>query len=198
MRKRTMVLAGLVLGSCLALSVAVDEKPPKFFFGGQQVYVGMSVQEAVAALSHCCKLSPPVESDVEKWQVPKGTMPGHMILSKEESQMPILGAVYFSGGRVLRVTRPLDQEIDTANDDVVGFARAINRFLAANGESEMSALVSIRHERMSNAESDVLLLSLRDGRGIEIHIGTLDKPNTYNDKRDFVSLDATLEPPLQK
>lgn len=194
MQKRTMILAGLIFGNCLALSVAADEKPPKFFFGGQQVYVGMSVQEAVAAISHCCKLSPPAESEVEKWPVPKGTMPGHMILSKDESQIPILGAIYFSGGKVVRVTRPLDQEIDTANDDVVGFARAIKRFLASEGDSEMTAIVSIRHERIVNAESDVVLLTLRGGRGIEIHIGTLDRPNALTEKRDFVTIDKILEP----
>ena len=31
-----------------------------------------------------------------------------------------------------------------------------------------------------------------------MHIGTLDKPNTYTDKRDFVTLDETLAPPTQK
>lgn len=195
MQKRAMVFLGLVFMSCLVMSVAADEKPPTFFFGGQQVYAGMSKQEAVAVLSRCCKLSPPAESDVETRPAPPGVMSGHFILPKEESRQIILGGIYFSGGKVLRVTRPLAEEIDTSSDDVVGFARAIERSLAAEGDSEMSALVSIRHEHMSNAESDVVLFSLRDGRGIEIHIGTLDKPNTYTGKRDFVTLDESLEPP---
>jgi hypothetical protein len=187
------------LGCCLLLSGAVDEKPPAFFFGGQPVHVGMSQQEAVVSISHCCKLSPPVEP-VEKRPAPGGVLAGHFILAKEESPQRILGTIYFSGGKVLRVTRPLAEEVDGYNDDVVGFARAIKRCLAAEGDSETTALVAIRHERISNAESDVVLLTLMDSRGIEIHIGTLDKPNEFTAKRDFVTLDETLEPagPAQK
>jgi hypothetical protein len=110
MQKRTTILSGFILlGSCLMVSVvAADEKPPIFFFGGQQIRIGMSQQEAVAALSHCCKLSPPVESEIEKRPTAEGaTMLGHFILPKEESPQGILGAIYFSGGKVLRVTRPL-------------------------------------------------------------------------------------------
>ena len=180
------------------LSVAAGEKPPTFFFGGEQVRVGMSQQQAVAALSHCCKLSPPVESGIEKRPAPEGMMLGHFILSKEESSQRILGYILFSGGKVQRVTRPLAEEVDGYSDDVVGFARAIKRWLAAEGHTETTAIVTIRHERISNAESDVVLLTLRDGRGIEMHIGTLDKPNTYTEKRDFVTLDETLEPAAQQ
>jgi hypothetical protein len=90
------------------------------------------------------------------------------------------------------------KEVDGYNDDVVGFARAIKRSLAAEGDAEMTAIVSIRHERISNAESDVVLLTLRDGPGIEIHIGTLDKPNALTDKRDFVTIDEILEPAAQR
>jgi hypothetical protein len=198
MKKLTTIpLRFILLGSCLALSVAADEKRPTFFFGGQQVRVGMSQQEAVVSLSHCCKLSPPVEP-VEKQPAPGGVLAGHFILPKEESPQRILGAIYFSGGKVLRVTRPLAEEVDGYNDDVVGFVRAIKRSLAAEGDTEMTALLAIRHERISNAESDVVLLTLRDGRGIEIHIGTIDKPNEFMAKRDFVTLDETLEPATQK
>jgi hypothetical protein len=194
MKKRTMILLGFVLlGVCLVLSVAADEKRPTFFFGGQQVRVGMSQQEAVAALSHCCKLSPPMESEIEKRPAPEGMRLSHFILPKEEPPQRILGSILFSGGKVLRVTRPLAEEVDGYNDDVVGFARAIKRFLAAEGNIETTATVVVRHERISNAESDVVLLTLKDGRGIEIHIGTLDKPNALTDKRDFVTLDGTLE-----
>src|SRR5208337_1513509 len=137
MQKRTAILLRFILlGSCLVLSAAADDKPPTFFFGGQQVRVGMSQQEAVAALSHCCKLSPPVESGVEKRPAAEGAMLGHFILSTEESPQRILGAIYFSGGKVVRVTRPLAEEVDTSSDDVVGFARAIKRSLAAEGDTE--------------------------------------------------------------
>ncbi|HXM59776.1 MAG TPA: hypothetical protein VN950_02900 [Terriglobales bacterium] len=200
MQKRTTILSGFILlGSCLMVSVAADERPPTFFFGGQQIHIGMSQQEAAAALYHCCKLSPPVESEIEKRPSAEGAMLGHFILSKEESSSQgILGAIYFSGGKVLRVTRPLAEEVDGYNDDVVGFARSIKRSLAGEGDAEMTATISIRHERISNAESDVLLLTLKDGRGIEIHIGTLDKPNDLTNKRDFVTVDETLEPAAQR
>lgn len=199
MQKRTMIFFGFILlGCCLALSVAADEKRPTFYFGGQQVRVGMSQQEAVATLSHCCNLSPSVESGAEKRPAAEGMMAGHFILPKEESPQRILGAIYFSGGRVVRVTRPLAEEVDGYNDDVVGFARAIKRSLAVEGDTGTTAVVAVRHERISNAESDVVLLTFRDGRGIEMHIGTLDKPNTGTDKRDFVTLDETLEPTTLK
>ncbi len=195
MQKRTAVLFGFVLiGSYLLLSVAADEKPPTFFFVGQQIRVGMSQQEAVAALSHCCKFSPLLKSDVEKRPASEGAILGHFILPEEESPQRILGSIYFSGGKVLRVTRPLAEDVDSYNDDVVGFARAVKRSLAAEGNTEMTATIAVRHERINNAETDVVLLTLRNGRGIEMHRGTLDKPNTYTDKRDFVTLDETLEP----
>jgi len=194
MQKRTIIPLGFILlGSCLVLSGA-DEKRPTFFFGGQQVYVGMSKQEAVASLSHCCKISPPVESGVERQPAPENTMLGHFILSKEESPQRILGAVYFSGGKILRITRPLDEEIDTFNDGVVAFARAIKRSLPAEGDGGTTVRVSVRHERITNAESDVVSFSFPNGRGIELHIGTLDKPDTQTNKRDFATLDETLEP----
>lgn len=66
------------------------------------------------------------------------------------------------------------------------------------GDSESTVRVSVRHERMSNAESDVLSLSFPNGRGIKIQIGTLDKPNPHTNKRDFATLDETLEPSRQK
>ena len=53
-------------------------------------------------------------------------MVGHFIFSKEDSPQRILGAIYFSGGKVVRVTPPLAEEVDGHNDDVVGFARAIS------------------------------------------------------------------------
>jgi len=198
MQKRTIILLGLVFGGCLTLSVVADEKPPTFFFGGQQVYVDMPKRDAVAALSHCCKLSPPVDVEIEKQSAPTGGMLGHFIISGEESTQRMLGTIYFSGGKVVRVTRPLAEDVDGYNDDVVGFARAIKRTLAAEGDTEMTAIVSVGHERISNAESDVVLLTLRDGRGIEIHIGTLDKPNALTDKRDFATIDEILEPAGQR
>ncbi len=36
-------------------------------------------------------------------------------------------------------------------------------------EGEASAVVSVKHERVSNAESDVLRLVFANGRGLEFH-----------------------------
>jgi hypothetical protein len=165
-----------------------------FIFGGKQLYVGMFKREAVAALSGCCKLSPPGESDLEKLPVREGVIFGHMILPNEESPQRILGSIYFSGGKVLRITRPLAEEVDTYNGDLVAFMRAIRRFLP---EGETTVVISVKQERISNAQSDVVSFSLPNGRGIELHIGTLDKPFTGNDKRDYVTLDETLQPSIQ-
>lgn len=201
MRKQRMTLLGFMLfGACLVLPQTGDRRQPVFVFGGKQLYVGMSKQEAAASLSACCKLSPSAESEVEKKQpAPEGVMVGHFILPKEGSPPLVFGAVYFSGGKVVRLTRPLAEEVDTSNDDVVGFARTIKRSLSTGAnDSEASVCVSVRHERMSNAESDVVSLSFPDGRGIELHIGTLDKPDAQTGKRDFASLDETLEPARAK
>ena len=37
-----------------------------------------------------------------------------------------------------------------------------------------------------------IYIKLQDGRGIEIHVGRLDKPFPENNKRDFVTLTETL------
>jgi hypothetical protein len=188
----------LLLEICLVLPLVADQKPPIFVFGGKQFYVGMPRREAVRSLSACCKLSPPAEGEVEKETVPipEGMMLGHMILPKEEPTERILGAIYFSGSKVVRITRPMAENVDTYNDDVVGFARAIKRTLATEtSDSGTSVLVlSMRHERIGNAESDVVFFVFPNGHGIELHLGTLDKPIVEN-KRDFVTLDETLSPP---
>lgn len=197
MQKRTMTILGFLLFEfCLVLPLVADQKPPVFFFGGKQFYAGMSKREAVALLSECCKLLPSADSDVEKQDVAAGRLLGHAILPKEEPPGQILGSIFFVGGRVERIVRPLDNEIDTSNDDVVGFARAIERALPPEAnEVGTTVLVSVRHERMSNAESDVVSLSFPNGRAISFTIGTLDKPQADTHKRDFVILNESLDPP---
>jgi hypothetical protein len=196
MQMRTAGLLGFLLFECcLVFSWAADHKPPVFVFGGRQVYVGMSQREAVVALSYCCVLSPPVDAEKgppSRYQ-PGGMAGGHFILSQKESPQDIFGAIFFSGGKVVRVTRPLAKEVDTSNEDVVGFARAIKRSLPADSDTETTTVVvSVRHEHGSNAESEVVSFSFPGGRGIELRIGTLDKPDNMG-KRDFVTLDEILE-----
>lgn len=195
MQKRVVGVFGFLLFQLFVLPSAANQEPPVFVFGGKQFYVGMSEREALASFSVCCELSPPAQTGVEKRPAPEGLMLGHRILAREGSPQSILGVVYFSGGTIVRMTRSLDDRVDTWNDDVVAFARAINRALSPTmGDRDTTVRVSIRHERMSNAESDVLSLSFANGRGIQIHIGTLDRPDAHSNKRDFATLDETLEP----
>jgi hypothetical protein len=179
----------------LVLSMAADQKPPMFLFGGKPFYVGMSEHEAEESLAVCCTLSPPVDAGVEKLAAPAGKLLGHMILAKEESPLHMLGGIYFSQGKVVRITRPLDNNLDNWNEHLVTFARALNRALSPSvGDAERLVRVSVRHERLSNAESDILSFEFPEGRGIEIQIGTLDKADADTGKRDFVVLDEALEP----
>lgn len=175
---------------------AADSKPPVFVFGGKQLYAGMSKNEALESLSACCKLSPPAESEVEGRLAPASAMAGHFILLKEGLPKRTLGTVYFSGGKVVRITRPLDDDVDTSSDDVVAFAMALKRSISAEvGDSDRTILVSLRHENMANGESDVVSFTFPDGRGIELHIGTLDKPDAQIPKRDFATIDEDLDLP---
>src|SRR6267154_1580333 len=183
--KRNFWVGLALLG--LVLPIIADEKPPAFYFGGNRLYIGMSKQDAVAALSKCCTLSPPADSDVEKQPAPGGAILGHFIATRDGPPYRMLGSIAFRNGGVLRMTRSLADDIDTSNDDVVGFARALKRTLPSEAnDSEIVIHVSVRHERMSKAESDVMYFSFPNGRGIELHIGTLDKPAKETSKRDFV------------
>lgn len=177
----------------LVLPITADQEPPVFVFGGHRLYVGMSKHDALAALSNCCKLSPPAESDIEKEPVPEGVVLGHFIQTKSGPPYRMLGSISFFNGKVLRVTRPLADEVDTSNDDLVAFVRALKRSLPSEAtDSEIVVHVSVRHERVANAESDAVFLSFSNGRGIELHIGTLDQPERGTNKRDFVTMDETL------
>ncbi len=189
--KRNFCLGLALVG--LVLPTIADQKPPVFVFGGNRLYIGMSKQDALAALSNCCTLSPPAESGKDDL-TPEGLILGHFIISKDGSPFHMLGTISFHNGRVLRMTRPLVDEIDTWNDDVVSFARALKRALPSEAsDSEIVIRVSVRHERMSNAESDIVYFWFPNNRGIELHIGTLDKPAKDTNKRDFVTMDETLE-----
>ena len=99
-----------------------------------------------------------------------GRIGGHMILPKGKPfEGPILGAIFFLGGQVESVTRPLGEE-DYApwSDDAVGFARAFYRALSpTSGVSEQQVVyLSVQHDRAKNAESEILSLSFPNGRGV--------------------------------
>jgi hypothetical protein len=54
-------------------------------------------------------------------------------------------------------------------------------------------VVSSQHERMSNADAEILILTLPNGRSIEMQIATLDTPDKMTGKRDSVTLDEVLQ-----
>lgn len=193
-KRRALILAIALLEICLVVPLIADQKPAVFMFGGNQLYVGMSKHDAVAALSVCCKLIPPAQSEIEKIPVPDGQILSHFIQPKNDSEFRILGSIAFRDGKVLRMTRPLDNDLDTYSDDVVAFVRALKRSLPSEAsESQVTVHVSIRRERVSNAESETVFFTFSNGRGIELHIGTLDTPQKEVNKRDFVTMNETLD-----
>jgi hypothetical protein len=189
--KRTQAMKTIVvLVICSTFVLCQTNNVPAFYIKGQRLSIGMSQTEVATSLAQCCKLSPPLESEIEKKPYAKGRMVGHFIIPKEDSSFDILGGIFFVNGRVAKLTRPLGKDIDTSDEELVSFARVLKRALP---DGTTTALVSVRHEQASNAETDIMVLSFPDGRGIEIDVGTLDKPNENTNKRDFVSIDEILE-----
>jgi hypothetical protein len=195
MQKRIVI--GL-LGLCATLSLAADQKPPVFYFGGKRLFVGMSKSEAVASLSACCNLSPPADFENDKSVADTGRMIGHFISTKDESPQRILGSIFFGGGKIVRITRPVaENKFDPAGDDVVAFARALNRVLLSSEGKDLDTTVnvSVRHDRATNADTEILSFSFSNGRGVELQIVTLDTPLKETGKRDSIGLDEILETP---
>jgi hypothetical protein len=160
-------------------------------FGGKQFYIGMSMSEAVRLLSICCELSPPIEANVEKNPLTAGG--GHFILKKGSTESSMIGGIFFADQKVTRLTKPMADNVDFWNENLAAFTRALKRVLQNDaGGVERTARISVQHEKISNAESDVISITFPDGRGIELHVGTLDKPNELTNKRDFVTADETL------
>ena len=105
----------------------------------------------------------------------------------------MLGAIFFADQKVTRLTKPMADDLDFSNEDLVAFTRALKRALQKDAGVVRTATISVQHEKVSNAESDIILITFPDGRGIELHIGILDKPDRLTNKRDFVTADETLE-----
>jgi hypothetical protein len=197
--KMALRITALVLSAnCVLFSQKdINHNRPVFYFGERQFYVGMPMRDAVAALSACCQLSPPLDSDI-------GTRPrvtdqaGHFVLQKEGSKMKQLGAIFFSGEKVVGLSYDvLPPEVDTSNEHLVAFARALKRALP---EGPKPAIVSVKHGPGSDADFDVLTIVFADGQGIRLTIVTPDLPDSRN-SRNFVSLEETLAPepgPLMK
>lgn len=180
-----------VLFVALVLPLVADQRP-YFVFGGKQFYVGMSMSEAVRLLSSCCELSPPIEANIEKNTLTAGG--GHFISKKNGTEFSMIGGIFFADQKVTRLTKPMADNVDFSNEDLVAFARALKRVLQNDaGDFGRTARISVQHEKATNTESDTITITFPDGRGIELHVGTLDKPNQLTNKRDFVTADETLE-----
>ena len=194
-RKSYLILTSTVL--LLTTILIAQRHPPVFYFGGKRIFVGMDRAEALANLQVCCKLSPESLKN-EQAAADQGRMLGQFIVSKDESFERILGSIYFSHGKVTNVTRPLGEDAyEPWNANAVGFARTLYRALASSsGDSDATLTLSIRHERAKNAETEVLSLTFRDGRGIRMSLIKLDKPlaDAPFETRDQVNLEEFLEP----
>jgi hypothetical protein len=187
MRKRDSIVLNLaMLQSCLLFSQAADHKPSGFYFNGKEFHLGMSEQDAMTELAACCRLSPPPrKSSVDATFL--GKPQGYFILPKDEKNVSILGAIWFKGQKVARVSRELAQDVDTSSDDLVAFMRALKRSFP---QGVTSAVIGVRHEQASNGESDVMTIEFPDQRRIVINLMTLDK--AAGSKRDFVTVDEVI------
>jgi hypothetical protein len=195
--------ASLIL--LLTTSVTAQDRQPVFYLGGERLFVGMSKTEVIASLSACCKLSPPAEEEHEQMAADAQHMLGHFILPKDGAPGRILGTVFFSGGKVLSVTRPLgDEDYAPWSDDVVGFARTFYRALSpTTGVSDKGTVfLAVGHERMKNADTETLSFAFPNGRGVRFNLIHLDRalPNTPvefgGDKTEQVTLEEFLEQPI--
>jgi len=123
-----------------------------------------------------------------------------MKFPKDGTPGRILGTIFFSHGKVIGVTRPLGEEDFTAwNSGALGFARTLYRALAPeSGDTDATVNLSVRHERETNAETEVLTLTFKDGRGIRMSLIRLDKPfpDEPPETKDQVTLEEFLGPPL--
>lgn len=185
MKHNKLGLMVFVLFVGLVMPLVADQRP-YFVFGGKQFYVGMSTSEAAQLLSVCCKLSPPIETNARG---------GHFIWTKDGTEMSMIGSIFFTDQKVIGLAKPMADDVDFSNENLVAFTRALKRVLQNDtGDFERSARISVQREQASNAESDTILIIFPDGRGIQLHVGTLDKPNQLTHKRDFVTAEETLGP----
>ena len=160
-----------------------EQKPAGFYFGGKEFHLEMSYADAMNRLSDCCTLSPPARTIKEDSDTPPRET-SYFILSKDKSSQEVLGAIWFRNHRITSMTRYLARDVDSYDDNLVAFIRELKRSLP---EETTTAIVTVRHEQVSNAESDIVTLSFPSGRKLVIRIITLD--SSTNSKRDSVTLE---------
>jgi hypothetical protein len=176
-RKKLSILLLLLISSPLCCQLAPDQFQPVFYFGGQRISIGMPEDAARAALRACCELN--------------GSAGSYFIVSKDTLAKGIVGSIFFAQGRVAFVSQDLATDVDSSDDDLVGFIRDVRHNLP---EGSHLATVTLKHQDMSNAQSDVLTIVFENGRGIELRLATLDKPDATTHKRDYVTVEATAQP----
>lgn len=186
--KRFSIISLLLVASIPLFSQNTNDPIQQaFYFGGQRIYVGLSQIKATMALSSCCELSP---KEIKPIPIPGKGAPGQFILSKDHNE--ILGSIWFSEGKVSRVSRDLAVNVDSYSQDLVSFMKILKRSLP---EGTNEAVVTIKHKSMSNGDSDEITIVFPDGHGIELEIVTLDTPFPGNgDRREAVNLTEFLVP----
>ncbi len=195
MRKRILVV---VLGLCVSLPLGADQNPPALYFGGHRLFVGMSEIEAVELLSQCCKLSPQPTAEAERSAAEKNLILERFIFSNDDSPQRILGTIGFSSGKVVLISHPLDDQLNSASSDAIALARTLDRSLSpATDGSPAVVFVSTRHNRATNGESEFLSFAFPNGRAVELEIVTLDKTSPVTGGRDSFSLTEILTAPTR-
>jgi hypothetical protein len=176
----------LLLGMQTCLIYSEDHKPSGFYFGGKLFYLGMSEDEAMSGLSACCELSPPAGSIVSAGA--SDQMRGHYVFGKGALNQKSLGAIWFKGHKVARLSREIADSQNPSDDDVFTFMRSFQRSLPESA----TALITSGHEQLENGDDYVVTLHFSGGRSLIITVTTLD-PGASG-KRDFVSFEEVLEP----
>ena len=191
MTRRKSNISAFVLLVLVVLPLSADERQ-SFVFRGKQIFIGMSMSEAVQVLSDCCRLSPPIQKKTEENALAARSV--HNIREKGESEV-IIGSIEFANQQVVRLTKLFaeDVEFDASSKDLVAFIGRLKRVLQSDaGDVGRTATIAVMKAKFGNGEIDRVLITFDNGRGIEIRIGTFDKPNESN-LRDFAVASETLE-----
>lgn len=195
--QKANLIAIAIFVACAGLLFAQEQRGAVFYFGGERFFIGMPQADAEAALSQCCKLSQRPRN-AKQIAADTGRLPGQFILSKDESSPQIIGSIFFEDGRVSGLSRPLgEQEYTPWSADSVGLARTLYRALAPpSGDTDTRAVVSVRHERATNGETEVLSFTFSNGRGVRVNMIKLDRPlpGSPSDSKDQVTVEEFLEP----
>jgi hypothetical protein len=171
------LIAFALVGLSIALPLGAGQDSPTIYFGSHRLFIGMAQTDAMAQLSTCCKVSSPASADMERSAAEKGEVLSRFILSNDGPEKHIIGTISFSDGKVSRVSRGLDEQLNPVSADAIALGRALDRNLIQNPNGGPAIVfVSTRHERAMNGESEFLTFAFPNGRIVELRIITLDTP----------------------